>query len=39
MRENGIASKTKKKFKLTTYSAHKRPVAANLIYEQRVFQA
>ena len=31
MRKSGIASKTKKKFKCTTHSAHKRPVAPNLI--------
>jgi transposase InsO family protein len=34
MREHGIASKIKRKFKITTYSAHKRPVAANLIKGQ-----
>jgi len=31
MRNHGIVSKTKKKFKCTTHSAHKRPVAPNLI--------
>ena len=31
MRENGIVSRTRKKFKATTYSSHKRPVAPNLI--------
>ena len=31
MRINGIVPKTKKKFKITTHSAHKRPLAANLI--------
>ena len=31
MRENGIVPKTRKRFKLTTSSAHKRPVAPNLI--------
>jgi putative transposase len=31
MRENGIVSKTKKRFKLTTHSSHSRPVAPNLI--------
>lgn len=31
MRENGIVSKTRKKFKVTTYSSHKRPVAPNLV--------
>lgn len=34
MRINGIVPKTKKKFKITTHSAHKRPVAANLIKRQ-----
>ena len=31
MRENGIYSRIKKKFKVTTHSRHKRPVADNLI--------
>ncbi len=31
MRENGIYAKTKKKFKVTTYSKHNRCVAENLI--------
>ena len=31
MRKNGIVSKTRKRFKLTTRSSHKRPVAPNLI--------
>jgi len=31
MRENGIVSKTRKKFKITTCSTHKRPVAPNLL--------
>jgi putative transposase len=31
MREKGIYAKTKKKFKVTTHSKHKRPVAENLI--------
>jgi transposase InsO family protein len=31
MREHGIYAKTKKKFKVTTHSKHKRPVAQNLI--------
>jgi transposase InsO family protein len=36
MRENGIAAKTKRKFKATTYSRHHLPVAPN--YLQQVFQ-
>jgi putative transposase len=31
MRKNGIVSKTTKKFKVTTYSDHNRPVAPNLV--------
>lgn len=31
MRENGILPKTRKSFKLTTHSSHKRPVAPNLL--------
>ena len=31
MREHGIYAKTKKKFKVTTHSKHKRPIAKNLI--------
>ena len=31
MKENGLYSKIKKKFKITTHSKHKRPVAENLI--------
>jgi putative transposase len=31
MRVNGIIAKTKRKFKVTTHSKHKRPVAENLI--------
>jgi len=31
MRENGIASKTHRRFKVTTNSDHKRPVAPNLL--------
>ena len=31
MRINGIHSKRRRKFKLTTHSRHKRPVASNLI--------
>lgn len=31
MRENGIVSKTRKRFKLTTHSSHNRPVAPNLV--------
>jgi len=37
MRERGIVSKTRKKFKLTTHSSHNRPVAPNLV--QRDFTA
>jgi putative transposase len=36
MRIKGLVPKTKKKFKITTHSAHKRPVAANLIKRQFV---
>ena len=32
MRVNGIRSKRQRKFKVTTHSRHKRPVAANLIH-------
>ena len=31
MREKGIYAKTKRKFKVTTHSKHKRPIAKNLI--------
>ena len=31
MRENGIVSKTKKKFKVTTDSEHNHPVAENIL--------
>ena len=31
MREKGIYAKTKKKFKVTTHSKHKRPIAKNLV--------
>lgn len=31
MKKNGIAAKTKKRFKVTTQSKHKQPVAANLL--------
>jgi putative transposase len=34
MRLHGIASKIKRKFKITTHSDHKRPVVANLIKGQ-----
>ena len=37
MRINGICSKRKRKFKVTTHSKHQRAVAANLI--QRDFSA
>jgi transposase-like protein len=37
MRINGIRSKRRRKFKVTTHSKHKRPVASNLI--QRDFTA
>ncbi|MDD4276187.1 MAG: IS3 family transposase [Clostridia bacterium] len=31
MRENGIRAKTKKKFKITTHSAHSYPISPNLV--------
>jgi transposase InsO family protein len=39
MRENGLRVKTKRRFKVTTNSDHKRPVAPNLLQRQFTAQA
>jgi len=38
MRKYGIVAKTKRKFKVTTHSKHKKPVAANLVKQEFVAQ-
>jgi transposase InsO family protein len=38
MRKNGIMAKTKRKFKVTTQSKHKNPVAENLVKQEFVAQ-